>query len=130
MACFFYMRMKRMSSRHIKSALLPIICAIIFTACGGSSRPSDVMTPLQMADFLTEAYLLEAYNSINHLGTIDTLDPTVAAAYSDLLARQGLTREQVKKSMDYYGHNPDQYEKILGEVLYRLENEQNLEFVE
>ena len=41
------------------------------------------------------------------------------------MVKQGLTKESVELSLDYYGHNPDQYEKILGEVVYRLSDEED-----
>ena len=92
----------------------------LLSSCHHNSRPDGVISPMAMAEFLTEAYQIEAYNSFEHPGTIDTLDPNIAAVYADLLKKQGLTKESVELSLDYYGHNPDQYEKILGEVVYRL----------
>lgn len=94
---------------------------MLLSACSRDRRPDDVLSPLQMSEFLTEAYRIEAYNSIVHPLMPDTINAETAAAYADLLQSQGLTQEQVEKSLDYYGHRPDQFEKILGDVLYRLQ---------
>ena len=112
----------------MKRNLALIAVAVMLTACHHTSRPSGVMSPIQMADFLTEAYLMESYNSFMHPGTVDSLSKEITEAYTDLLKRHDLTQEMVEKSMDYYGHHPDQYEKILSEVTYRLENEETITF--
>lgn len=103
----------------------PAFVLLLALAACHEGRPGDVVPPMKMAEFLTEAYQIEAYNSLKHPGLIDTLDPKIGAAYTDLLKRLDLTQESVEKSLDYYGHHPDQYEKILGEVLYRLDEMRN-----
>ena len=119
MNLLFLFRMKRL--------LLFLTAAMLLASCQHTSRPESVLTPLQMADFLTEAYLIESYTTIINPIRIDSIPDDIFAAYSDLLQRQGVTQEEVEKSLDYYGHNPDQYEKILNEVLYRLEDEGHLQ---
>lgn len=103
---------------------LPIIVAavMLLVSCGHHGRPDGVISPLKMSEFLTEAYLIEAYNNLSNPVNRDSISSDIRAAYDDLLARQGLTQEQVERSLDYYGHNPDQYEKILNDVMYRLED--------
>lgn len=71
--------------------------------------------------------MIESYTTIINPMHTDSLPDDIFAAYSDLLQRQGVTQEEVEKSLEYYGHNPDQYEKILNEVLYRLEDEGHLQ---
>ena len=96
---------------------------LLLTSCRHDSRPDGVISPLQMSEFLTEAYQIEAYNSILSPNNRDSISSNARAAYDELLQRQGLTKEQVDRSLDYYGHRPDQYEKILNDVLYRLEED-------
>ena len=121
----FFVRMKRTPqsiTRRAACCLLILAAATMLAACRGDKRPDGVIPPVKMSEFLTEAYLIEAYSSVTNPTMRDSIGDDIRAAYDDLLERQGLTKEQVELSFDYYAHRPDQYEKILNDVLYRLED--------
>lgn len=92
-------------------------------ACSHSQLPDGIVDADRMAAFLTDAYLLESYNSIESKSDNDTLNMAVRSAYDDILRRHNLTREEVETSMKYYGNHPDQYRLILDEVAKRLNDE-------
>lgn len=71
----------------------------------------------QMVTFLSEAYMLEGFYAVETQYRYDSLLPEVVAAYDDILARQGLSRRKVEKSLKYYSSHPDEYQIIHDSVL-------------
>lgn len=99
---------------------LPLVAALTLAACSHNTLPEGVMDADRMADFLIEAYMLEAYNTVMYRGSTTDLAPDVRAAYDEILRRNGLTRDEVETSLDYYGKHPREYKEILEEVSRRL----------
>ena len=92
-------------------------------ACSHKQLPEGVLEADRMVEFLTDAYMLESYNSIESKSDNDTLNLAVRSAYDDMLRRHNLTQKEVETSMAYYGNHPDQYRPILDEVAKRLNEE-------
>ena len=100
--------------------LLPLVAALTLAACSHNTLPEGVLDAGQMADFLSEAYQLEAYNTVMYRGNTDDPAPEVRAAYDDILRRQGISRDEVEKSLEYYSRHPLEYKEILDEVNSRI----------
>lgn len=111
-----------MKHRH---TLFLLATAVVMAACGHNSLPEGVMDAERMADYLTEAYTLEAYNVVENKSNPNSLTPEVKAAYDDILRRQHLTVDEVEASLAYYGKHPDKYHPILDEVSKRLAKERD-----
>lgn len=99
---------------------LPLVAALTLAACSHNTLPEGVMDAERMADFLIEAYMLEAYNTVMYRGNTTDLAPDVRAAYDEILRRNGLTRDEVETSLEYYSKHPNEYKEILEEVSRRM----------
>ena len=102
---------------------LPLAAILILGACSHKSLPEGVMDADQMVEFLVEAYRLEAYNTVMYRGNTSFLAPERRAAYDDILRRQGIDRETVEKSLEYYSNHPREYKDILDTVSSRMSNQ-------
>lgn len=106
----------------MRKTLLPFGFAILLmAACSSNSRPEGILDQQQMTDFLREAYLLEGYCAIETRYIFDSLTPEMIYAYDDILAEQGITREQVEASLAYYANHPEEYTAIHEAVAAELE---------
>ena len=106
----------------MKKFLLSSFAALMMLAsCGGQKRPEGVMSPETMVTFLVDAYQLEGFYAIETEYRYDSLLPEVAAAYDDLLARHGVSREEVERSFDYYAAHPEHYSPIQDSVMAHLD---------
>lgn len=113
----------------MKKILSPItLCLVLMlAACNNDRLPKDVLDHQQMVDFLCESYLLEGYCAIETRYNFDSLTPEMIYAYDDILAEQGITREQVEASLEYYSRHPEKYKAIHEEVSAALqENKQEI----
>ena len=101
----------------------PILVAalLLVAACRSEQRPPDVLAPQAMAAVLADAYMLEGFYAVETEYRYDTMLPEVLAAYDDILARHGTTREAVERSFEYYGAHPDQYLPIQDSALAILQ---------
>lgn len=95
----------------MKRTLLTIMLAagVMLTACHNDSKPEGLLNQEQMVDFLTEACLIEGYCAIETRYNFDSLTPEMVYAYDEILAEQGITREQVETSLAYYAKHPEEY---------------------
>ncbi len=91
----------------------------MLSACHHSNLPDGILDEEKMADFLAEAYQLEAYTLVMYHGNNEP-SPEVRAAYDDILGRQGITRQQVEESLEYYSGHPAEYKAILDKVTARI----------
>jgi hypothetical protein len=98
-----------------------LLLPLLFVSCNKDKRPADVMDEQQMVDFLSEAYLLEGFYAVESGYQYDALTPQMLRAYDSILAAQGLDRETVEKSFDYYVTHLDTYQVIQDSVLARIE---------
>lgn len=107
----------------MKHYIIILAAALTLCACSHKDLPEGVLDADKMAAFLTDAYRLEAYNTILYKGNSTDISPDVRAAYDDLLDRHGITRKQVEASLAYYGKHPAEYKEILSEVNDSLQTE-------
>ena len=100
------------------------ISALMLTACSSNPLPEGILDKQQMTDFLREAYLLESYCAVETRYNFDSLTPEMIYAYDDLLAEQGIPREQVEASLAYYVKHPEEYTAIHEAVVASLESQE------
>ena len=106
----------------MKKTLLSLcFAAIMLVACHSDKLPNGILDQQQMTSFLREAYLLEGYCAIETRYNFDSLTPNMIYAYDDILAAQGITREQVEASLAYYARHPEEYKAIHEAVAAELE---------
>lgn len=106
----------------MKKLPLLLLAVSMLCACGRQKLPEGVLDNESMTAFLTEAYTLESYNAIRSKSDNDSLSADVRAAYDEILRRNGITKEEVEASLEYYGNHPDEYRTILDEVAKRLDS--------
>lgn len=106
---------------QMKRTVLLIALAFAATACTHKGLPEGIMTHDQMVDFLTDAYMLEGFYAVETQYRYDALSDEVIRVYDSILNAQGLDRETVEKSLEYYGTHPEAYKKVHEEVLDTLD---------
>ena len=111
---------------HFHISLSPFIfsLALMLSACHSDGLPEGILNHQQMVDFLHESYLLEGYCAIETRYNFDSLTPEMIYAYDDILAAQGITREQVETSLAYYVNHPEEYSAIHEAVVASLETQE------
>lgn len=86
-----------------------MLAGALLTACHSNKQPKEILDHQQMVDFLTEACLIEGYCAIETRYNFDSLTPEMIYAYDEILAEQGISREQVEASLAYYAKHPEEY---------------------
>jgi hypothetical protein len=97
-------------------SLLPLLLFSVLFSCTPIedqrvSIPSDVLPEEKMAQVMVDVHLLEAALSVGTYGkdnmTLQNIRPS-----SDILKKNGVTKQQYDQSFEFYSRNP----KLLGEV--------------
>ena len=117
----------RSSKRPVFPALLYTLFIVIFMVSGCSSHPKGppakgVISQNRFVDLLVDIHFYEGVfisiedmasyqRDINH----DTVD-----YYQGIFEKHGVTREQFKKSFNYYSYNPSQFERLYNRVIDEL----------
>lgn len=99
--------------------LLPLL--VLALSCRHNDRPSDVLPPDRMVDFLTAAYHIESFYAVETQYRYDVLTDHARHSYDSLLAAQHLTRDMVERSLAYYADHLADYQTIQDSVVARLE---------
>lgn len=97
---------------------------MLLVACGGKSLPDGVIDHERMVPLLVDIYIAEAYFGVETSYQYDSLTPEMLRAYDDLLARHGVTGEELDASVDYYSQHPEEYNAIHHEVRALIEEEE------
>jgi len=108
--------------RYTPLALL-FAAVLLLSACRSDKVPADVMDEQKMASFLQEAYLLEGFYAVETGFHYDTLQPEMIASYDSLLVSYGLSRDDFERSVDWYTHHPNIYQRIHDSVLARFDRQ-------
>ena len=98
---------------------MPLV--LFLTACHRQVMPPEVLPQDRMADFLTDAYLLEGEYAVSSQYRFDSISEGMLDAYDSILDLHGTTVEQVEFSLDYYSQHLDLYQAIQDTVVARLE---------
>ena len=103
---------------------LSVFCLLAFAlaGCSRTSVPNGILSESRMVDFLEQAYFIEGYYAIETGYQYDTLHPQMLASYDSLLASCGITREEFERSVDWYTHHTDRYERLYDSVLARFDS--------
>ena len=89
---------------------------LILSACASEGPPPDVLPRDRFVTVLAEAQLIEA--RVNREGAVEhRSNERVDAYYTELFSREGITREQFRRSFDHYAQDPGVLKAIYGDVI-------------
>lgn len=98
-----------------------LLSLLLATACVDHSAPKGVMDEPTMAQFLSEAYMLEAYYAIECGYDFEQMEPQIAKSYKSLLDKYNLSEGDFEKSIAYYFEHDDVYARILDSATALIE---------
>jgi hypothetical protein len=104
-----------------------IIAGIMLFSCSGKKKHSDILSPKQMVEALTNVYLGE--QKVARLGlTTDSSIKVFDRIEKSLLQQSGTSDSVFRKSFDYYVDRPKELEQIYTAVIDTLSlREQRME---
>lgn len=98
-----------------------VASTLSFCSCKSESKPQEpVMDEASFASFLEEAFLLEGYYSLETHYRFDTLQPQMIASYDTLMAKYGITHDDLDTTIHWYVRHPDIYLRVQESVMARL----------
>lgn len=103
------------------------LMALVLPAC--SNRPSEVLSDEQAASLLADLHIADAYgtlegNNSTALMTSEQSDSARKVLRQSVMARHGVTEEQLDTTLGWYGHNLDKYEEMYELVLVKIDEKQ------
>lgn len=90
-------------------------------SCRHDQRPANVLDASDMADFLTDLYVVEGYYAVESQYGFEEASPETLGACDAVMEKHHLTKERVEKSFDYYSQHPEEYKAIQDEVASRID---------
>lgn len=115
--------------RHdlIFSALATGMMALSCLA-GCSTRPDGVLDNEEAASLLADLHIADAYGALegNPAATmsVDASDSARKVLRQSVLAKHGVSEQQLDTTLGWYGHNLDKYEEMYEMVLTKIEEKQ------
>lgn len=101
-----------------KYILLTVGILTLLAACKHNSEPKGLMDTATLANFLTEAHIIEGYSEAIVPNKQDSI--RINAAYDSLYAKYNITPADYDSSMVYYSHHPDLLEAVYERVTKNL----------
>ncbi len=92
---------------------------VILPLTGCNDRPKDILSEKEVVNILTDMRIAEAAFDTGQ-GS-ETGFPSKTAAQRGVLAKYGVTPEEYKRTMEWYGRNLDQYHKLWKDVDKKIE---------
>ena len=100
--------------------LIPVFFSLIFlTACTQDKVPAGIMKPDEMVPVLLDMHLVEGYMGSSSLGE-DSLKKVASGYYTLVYKKHRLSKEQFRKSLDYYSRRPELLDSIYSSILHEL----------
>ena len=112
--------LQSMKTKSFKSILLVTCLLTAFTSCRHETLPEGIMDTATMAQFLTEAHLIESYDYVVVATNRDSLGWQTAAAYDSLFNKYNITQAQYDSSIAYYMSHPATFEAIYTRVVDKV----------
>lgn len=115
--------------RHdlIFSALATGMMAVSCLA-GCSNRPDGVLNNEEAASLLADLHIADAYGTLegNQAAamSVDASDSARKVLRQSVLAKHGVSEQQLDTTLGWYGHNLDKYEEMYELVLTKIEEKQ------
>lgn len=107
-----------MRSEVLKRIMTLWLTVMVLLMPGCIKRPKGVLSEKETIDLLTDMQLAEAY--LNNKGP--SIPDSVRKAIGEgVLLKHGVTREQLDKTLAYYGENADEYATLFDKVDKRIE---------
>ena len=100
--------------------LVSLFLMTLLPAC--IERPDGMLSEDETVDLLTDMQLAEAY--LNQVGP-SMSDSARRAMAEGVLLRHGVTKDQLDKTLAYYGKNADEYVALFDKVNKRIDSRRN-----
>lgn len=94
------------------------VCVVIVVS-GCSKRPEGILSESKMVDIMTDMQIAEALNQSRY-GYLGSSSGTQSLG-EGILAAHHVERAEFDSTLNWYGHNLDEYEKLYSKVDRRLE---------
>jgi len=111
----------------LKKFILPLI-QIFFLfgiACNSNNTPDDIIPRDEFVEILTELHIADAI--LTEKGLYDRkLKDSSESYYNYIMVKHNINRAQFDKSLQYYGQNTDELQKMYDEIISNLKNKYNL----
>ena len=109
-----------MKNNTIKHTLLTFCLLLALSGCRNEVVPEGVVDTATLAQFLTEAHIIDSYDYIVVAENRDSMQPDVNAAYDSLYAKYGITQADYDTTIDYYLRHPKMLEDVYARVVINL----------
>lgn len=122
-------KLRNAMRRHdlIFSALATGMMAVSCLA-GCSNRPDGVLNNEEAASLLADLHIADAYGTLegNQAAamSVDASDSARKVLRQSVLAKHGVSEQQLDTTLGWYGHNLDKYEEMYELVLTKIEEKQ------
>ncbi|MBQ7061679.1 MAG: DUF4296 domain-containing protein [Bacteroidales bacterium] len=105
-----------------RTLYIALSVCLLLGSCGSKQEqiPEGVMDTALLADFLTEAHLIESYNYVVVIRSQDSLNYQVGAAYDTLYQKYGITPTDYDSSLAWYMQHPQLLQETYERVASRL----------
>ena len=85
------------------------------------SKPSSLLTEVEMIDALVEVHLLESAAQLNMLEGVGSGDLTLEDYYKAVFAEKAYTLEAFDSSFTYYANQPELMERFMDSALVKIQ---------
>ncbi|MBQ4358579.1 MAG: DUF4296 domain-containing protein [Paludibacteraceae bacterium] len=101
--------------------LLSLLLTLSLTACE-PERPTYVLSDEKMEDVLTDYYMIDAVAQMKNIHRGDT---TKYILYNEILTKHDITLAQFDSTISWYTRHPELFEKVMEEVIHRIETQKD-----
>lgn len=102
----------------MKKLLAFLSMLILFSCAENSKKPDRVIPENQMAEILTELFIIQ---QSHYLSELDQPDLDMSAMDAGVIHKYGSTPEEFRENYRYYYLQPDKFKDILSRVQSNLE---------
>jgi hypothetical protein len=122
----------QLSTRIFPSRLLPLLIAAVITSATACKTGEEPPVPQErMVSVLTDIHLAEAYGSVVSTDSLSRNmtgknKDTLAAYYKIILKRNGISYDELIRSMNWYQQRPGMLDTIYSRIQQRLDSLKNI----
>lgn len=109
------------TSRLSQVRIIAIAVGLLLLTGSCNSRPDDVLPEGKMADVLADLALVESLSD-NQLTTYGRSDSVSKVYRQSIMAKHGVTEAEFDSTLNWYGHNLEDYAKLYATVDKRIED--------
>ncbi len=105
--------------RYLMFGTIAGVWLLITVSC--DTRPDGVLSEGEMADVLADLALVESLSD-NQLATYGRSDSVAKVYRQSIMAKHGVTEAEFDSTLNWYGHNLEDYAKLYASVDKRIED--------